>query len=539
MADPKAIKQRYDQLYNAQSNFRNLWQELAEFIMPRRARITLRRSVGSKTHSIRQFDSAAEHASSLLASNLQGTLTSDFSQWFDLVAHDEDLNDIQEVQYWCEQARNLMLSAFYASNMQSEIHEAYLDITAFGNAAILLEENEVKKAGFNGFRFQAWPVGEYVMDEGYNGLVDAIYRKFDMSVRAIIQQFGEKNVDPRILQKNQTTPHELMPVIHAIYPRADEDKKGYDKPYASCYLDYTFETVLRDGGYEEFPVMAPRWSKLTGEVYGRGQGEVVLADIRSMNKARQFGFEAWALDLRPPLAVMDDGVIGRVRWVPGGQIPVRDMANRPQPINTGARYDVSQIKFAELEERIRKGFFNDLLQMPNKSYLTATEVNATIENNNRILGPHAGRLQAELLTPLINRAFNIMYRSKAFPPAPEALSGKRIDVRYQGPLARAGRLQDVQAMEHLFLFTANVAKARPDVLDNFDYDLWIRDVAEKLGTSAKYVLSQDKIAALRQQRMQMQQQETKKQDMLGAAQAAGQAAPMMKNIQDAMQGQAA
>ena len=109
------------------------------------------------------------------------------------------------------------------------------------------------------------------------------------------------------------------------------------------------------------------------------------------------------------MIVQDDGVIGNVRFVPGGQTPFQgDLKNAVMPLLTGSNPQQTIKDFAGIQENIRKGFFNDLLQLPNKNYLTATEVQAWIERNYQLLGPGAFRLQEQLLTPVVERCFLLM-----------------------------------------------------------------------------------------------------------------------------------
>ena len=56
------------------------WQEILDYVMPRKADIVFTRTKGQKRTEI-LFDSTAITASNLLAASLQGTLTSPSMQW--------------------------------------------------------------------------------------------------------------------------------------------------------------------------------------------------------------------------------------------------------------------------------------------------------------------------------------------------------------------------------------------------------------------------------------------------------------------------
>ena len=40
------------------------------------------------------------------------------------------------------------------------------------------------------------------------------------------------------------------------------------------------KTLLEEGGFDEFPYMVPRWSKVAGEIYGRSPSMTSLPDIK-------------------------------------------------------------------------------------------------------------------------------------------------------------------------------------------------------------------------------------------------------------------
>ena len=65
--------------------------------------------------------------------------------------------------------------------------------------------------------------------------------------------------------------------------------------------------------------------------------------------------------------------------------------------------------------------------------VTATEVLQRNEEKMRLLSPVLGRLQAELLQPLISRSFALLLRAGLLPPAPEELQGQEIDIEHVKP----------------------------------------------------------------------------------------------------------
>ena len=77
------IKKRINQMEGSRGTWEDHWQEILDYVMPRKADITFKRTKGEKRAEI-LFDSTAITASNLLAASLQGTLTSPSLQWFNI-----------------------------------------------------------------------------------------------------------------------------------------------------------------------------------------------------------------------------------------------------------------------------------------------------------------------------------------------------------------------------------------------------------------------------------------------------------------------
>jgi hypothetical protein len=162
--------------------------------------------------------------------------------------------------------------------------------------------------------------------------------------------------------------------------------------------------------------------------------------------------------------------------------------------------------------------------------MTATEVLQRNEEKMRLLGPVLGRLQSELLQPLIERVFNILMRSNVFKPAPEILNGIDIDIEYVSPLAKAQKSGDLNSVMRGVEIFGSMAQFAP-VLDYLDTDGLVKYIQNTLGLPAKIIKSDAEVAQLRQERQQQQQAQAEQQQQLQQAEAAGAAAPMVKAIQ--------
>lgn len=520
------IKKRYNEMSSNRGTWEDHWQEILDYVMPRKADIVTKRISGDKRTEV-LFDSTAITANNLLAASLQGTLTSPSRQWFYLKIRDEEVNQDREVQLYLEDSAKRMYDVFNQTNFNTEVHELYLDLCSIGTGCLFVEEGN---KGFDEdlIHFQTLHISEFYIHENVAGYIDTLYRKYKLTARQAVQEFGEDNVGPKILECASMKPDKKFNFIHAVEPREDYERVFGESdtklPFHSCHVCEEEKMVVRTGGYNEFPYLVPRWSKATGEIYGRSPSYNALPDIKTLNKAVEIGLKAWSKAIDPPLLVQDDGVIGRVRMTPGGITVIRNDA-AVKPFQSGANMQVTTFKEAELKTAIRQAYYSDQLQLQQGPQMTATEVQVRYELMQRLLGPTLGRFQSEFLNPLIERVFGIMFRAEAFVQEPNLLQGQSIDIEYVGPLARSQRMEEAVAVERLYQLAMQLAQADPSIMDILDHDEAIRARAELLGVPKSVLRGRAEVDELRQARMQQQamQQEMMMQQQqaeIGAKQAA-------------------
>jgi hypothetical protein len=173
-------------------------------------------------------------------------------------------------------------------------------------------------------------------------------------------------------------------------------------------------------------------------------------------------------------------------------------------------------------EKIKKAFFVDLflmlVQSPN---MTATEVIERTNEKMFVLGPVLGRLQSELLNPIIYRTFNILLRKGLLPPVPEALQGQEWDVVYVSPLAKAQRAVQAKDMQTFLAIVAQIAQGGlPEALDKVNVDNIIDKFGKVYSIEPDNIASTEDANAKREQRAEANAQAQKMQAMMVMAQGA-------------------
>ncbi len=291
--------------------------------------------------------------------------------------------------------------------------------------------------------------------------------------------------------------------------------------------------ILRESGFNEFPYVAPRFLKASFEMgYGRSPAMTALPDVKMINAMSRTTIIAAQKQVDPPLMVPDDGFILPVRTKPGGLNFYRSGSrDRIEPLNIGANNPLGLNLEEQRRQAIRSAFYVDQLVLGAGPTMTATEVVQRTEEKMRLLDPVLGRLQAEMLQPMIERVFQLLVRQNKLPPAPQDIVDRNLDIEYVSPLAKAQRQSDVQAIMRLFELMSPLASIDPGVFDHLDTDGLVRYMLRTLSIPASVTKGVDDVASARSSR---QEQEAAQADMMEATQTAealGAVAPAIKVLQ--------
>ncbi len=202
--------------------------------------------------------------------------------------------------------------------------------------------------------------------------------------------------------------------------------------------------VLDQGRFAQSPFINFRWLKAPGETYGRSPVMKALPDIKTANKVVELVLKNASIAVTGIWQADDDGVLNpaNIKLAPGAIIPKAVGSAGLTPLQAPGRFDVSQLVLDDLRDRIRKALLADKLGQPNAPRMSATEVLERSADMARVLGATYGRLQSELLTPLITRALAILGRRSEIENI--RIDGRVIDLEYKSPLARNQARREAQ-----------------------------------------------------------------------------------------------
>lgn len=521
--DNQEIVRRFDLLYaERQGSVDQTWDLVERFVLPLRGEFYVSLDNENQVDWRRRevYDSTAVFAAQSLAAAMQSNLTSASQRWFELRFRNDDLNTQAVAKEWLEVCTNLIYMALQESNFEIEVAEAYTDLVGYGTTLLTEELDD------DGLVFAANPLRDTVFEQDHRKQVQTVYRKLSWTPAQMISKFGKDGVPEHIREKAEepdgSTDRE--DVIFCVYPREIGEPVRIDQPLAPKKRPYGYKYVLKtgsvmlgeEGGYYENPCFVARWRTVAGSKWGKSPAIDSMGDILTLNQLKEAILEAAGKAIDPPQKVEDGAVIGDIDLDRGGLTTVTDI-NGIAPLTTGTQFDVGALQVDWLTNSIRNHFYQNQLELKESPAMTATEVNVRYELMQRMMGPTLGRLKNDLLDPMIQRTFNILYREGRLPPIPEGLPESRLDIQYTGPMPRAQQGNTANEIVRWLGEIAQLAQIYPEARDIPDVDEAVRTIAELRGVPAKSIRSQQEIQVERQR----QAQQRAAMEQMAQAQAAG------------------
>lgn len=509
-----ALAQRQSQLEVERSNYEVWWRYVADVIRPLRNAIREQRTPGDRRHET-IFDSSPLMALAQFGAGVAGQLTNPANEWFSLsVAGDEDLSNYGPVKSWLHDVSKVTLQSFSPAfaRYYQQMLPFYLDLGAFGTAFFWSEE----VLGTNRFYDVCVPIEQMWIGAGAWGEIDIFHRKWRPTAYEIMGFFGEDT--PARIRKaveKDGQPLQRFELLHATEPNADyvEGRLGpAGMPIKSTYAWLDEEVIIREAGHYERPWACARWSVAGTEIWGRGQGEVALADSRTTQKMQRSNLMAGERAANPAmLAPNRSKLAGDVNNYPGktmyGAVSP-DGRQLVYPLGEGGNPPFSLEMQEQVINRIKDAFVFSTLQQVADKQMTLGEFAGRERHRRTQFGPHASNIENEALSPQITRRIGILGRQDRLPPMPpELLDADGIETVFQSPAAQAQKLQKAEGALQTVEGMTMAAQLDPSVIDKFDGDAYMDLMGEAFGAS-EVIRSDDDTAAIREgrrMREQMQQ----------------------------------
>jgi len=496
-----------DAEFSKQANFRNLWQDTADWELPMFAKIQTERVPGEPL-AVELHDITARTEGRNMASDLS-SLTVPTGQEFFALTTGGELQDDAEVVDYLGQLTEDVHEEMFASNFIEEYNSGLESLIFFGNASVF--PNWTVKTGLS---YRSYPIGSYQMRADSNGIIDTKILTVKRTARQLKQQFPN-TIGPHVVKaledasRNNET-NQIFQIIQIVQPRAEFDSRLVDNlnmPFESVYIGELDRNILKESGFESFPFAMPRWFRSPGETEGRGIGTEILPQVRKLNQMEADKTQAGNRWVEPPLEILES-FDGNVNLSPRAQNFVMDL-NSIKAIDLGAKgsYPIAREELAEQRVLVQEAFFKSAfapLQGLKGDRRTTEEIRGRLTEALKKLSNPLGRLFSELLDTLIQRTVFLLIRNRIVRQPPPQLTTVKIE--YTGRLALALRDQHVIAFDTWLGFLERMEVMAPGVSDNVDFDQATRDMGRFLGVKGTHIRPVGIRDSMRAERARLEEQ---------------------------------
>jgi hypothetical protein len=446
-----------------------------------------------------------------LRSGICGYSISPNISWLKLGFEDSEHAEKYGAKDWLEAVERTLYAQFNRSNLYPQSSNFIENAATYGHAVMLIDE----QLSDNKIRFTNLNVNEIYLDINEYDDVDAVFRRYNMTLKSAAALFGEDKLHDTLKMdlKDKKKWNNEVTIIHAVYRRKDFDGESMSSkkmPYASVYIDESRDFLIEEGGYTEFPFAVFIWKPVSGTPYGESPAIHALSDIQLLNIVNESEIKIVQMSAEPALNVPED-MKENVNVVPRGYNYYTKQDQIITPIKTGENYQIAINAEEKIESRVKDWFHVDFflaLMNERPANITATYVMELQGEKAAVLSDLVVNLNFAL-TKIIQRSFNLLWRQRKIPRPPESLAdaGATLKVDFIGPLAQAQKKYHESAGigQGISLIGA-VANMSPESLDVIDFDQTLKLGLDGMGFPQISIREDKDVEELRQRRAQQQAQ---------------------------------
>ena len=490
-------------------SFEDHWRELADYVMPRSYRwLDEEWSKRGNKANKKIVDPTATLSLRAMESAFSASIIPASRPWKRLKIRGP-VGDSYAVKTHLEVVNEIMDGSILNSNFYQEGGKVFSMCGLFGTAAMLIEEDDETD-----FRCETLPTGSYWLGIDAKRRVNQFSREVEMTVTQMESEFGMEALSERLQQcvKNGKGDKETVKVIHWIGPT-----DGYDKstmyaslPFTGLYIDPgddDKESFLRKGGYNEFPVITPRWKSMGDDVWGLdAPGMIALGHTKELQDAQKQMAKAIEKMVSPPTQRPEGTMRKGVNITPGADniVPRGQSGDGIKPLYQIA-FDVNAVNMHinDLRQQIREVFFYNLFLMvasERRSGTKAREIEELHQEKMIVLSTVYEQFSQEFLDPAVERIYKILERRGRFPMPPPELEGQAFEIEYVSVMAQAMKLVGIGNMDRALAIMGQVATIDPTALDIANMKRFTEQYWERLGIDARIMSSPEEVASKVEQR---------------------------------------
>jgi hypothetical protein len=496
---------RFKDAKSAKTNFSDIYEEALEYAAPHRDTFDEETIGQDKTGRGTVYDSSTLVAHQRFASNIQASMTPPMSPWIKLVPGSQ-IKDTDELRRKLMAITNLMFTHLQNSNFDTQMSEGYLDL-AVGTGALLAQKG---KNINNPLNFCNVPISQLFIEESQRGIPDTVFRQFKIPLRDLSVLWPDAEIPKDLADELKDKPEKKITLVEGAYPEKVKlfnprtNREDEVDGYKYAVVAEKGKHVLVERNEKTSPWIVFRWSVLPGETYGRGVLLQAAPDTRTLNKTKELLLQAASIGIFGMYTATDDGTINieNIKFGPGAVIPVESNADGLRgrtlmPLQTSTDVNLAQIVINDLKQSINDIMFAQPLGPVDLPVKTATEVSLRQQELSKRIGSAFGRLQFELISPLVNRILDLLDQQGIIDLGDFVVDGNVIAIQHVSPLALAQNEEDFSNMVRyaqtiVSLFGPQVA------MGLLNPDIFSKIIANKLNIPPEMVPTEEEFTALKQ-----------------------------------------
>lgn len=523
----KYFQNRYEELKNAREDFVPEWKQLSKFLAPSTGMLytdpATDKDKRKYTYPKDNLNGLPQRYMRNLATALVATLCPPDSRWFGFTVPEQT----DEEQSWLHKAADRVMAVFQARGISSYLEALFYEGAVYGVSCMSMEKSNKYKLDFGSFT-----IGEFFLDDDFEGNENTLYHRFCMNTRQLKEWFGYDRLPQKLKDElDNGKKFSNWNVIQAIEPNPEylpEFKNEYNKAYVSYIWIEGIngdEAILEDKGMRDFPFVTFHWYRKINTVYTMGLGHDILPDVKELQALERDTKRARAKKINPPLRA-DPSLKNAGVHVGSDDINWTNNKEGVTPLyNVNFDTAEGQQAIQEKEQKLYQLTYNYLFsQIINRNKtMSATEVNKVSQEELILLG---GIVQNATLAlgAVCERAFKLLLEEGELPDnMPESLRGKIMSTTFHSLLAQSQSLSDLKLVERWLQAMSIMAQMNPNAIRKVDVFKVADEYARRLDIDMSLVVPTEDVEAQIAAEVEAQRQAQQQQMQAEALKAMGSA----------------
>lgn len=488
------IKKRFSAAAERRDMWRSILQDMYDFCIPNRETFNFHSPGTRKARHL--FDSTGVEALQSFVSVITASLTPNSSKWMKYEAgSDIPDNEKKKVNQALEDATSTFFKHLSHSDFQSQVNISHQDMAISTGCLMIEQGNDIDEPLL---KFTAIPLAELYIEPTSMPRIHTFFRKHAIKAQEVKLKFPEAEISEKLQKQIDKAPTSDVVIIDG-----GQVFNFKDKTYHQIVM-WDGEIIFHQSYGTSPPGVIYRWSKVSGETYGRGPADMAMADIRTINKVKELILKNAALVLSPPILAESDTIFNphTARIQPGVILAVSNIDKAPRPLEVGGDIRVGQFILEDLKANIQKVFFADPLGDVTDPVRSATENIIRQQEMLKKRGANFGRLQSEFIFQLVDRVTQILVNAGKIPAI--KVDGRDVTLKMESALSS---MEQQENIDNVLMFL-NIMQGLPEQVQLLGASLESvpQFIVENLNLPEKLARTEDQIKAAQKQLVAQAQQ---------------------------------